>query len=162
MVLCVAAAVFAEEPANREAISERIAIQEARLPQIEDVAAREREQTEQWYERSHAEIVREIARRGAVQLSPAQRSLWTEFAKMDAGKPYAQGYFDASHFGFPFSYKTTLLRQAMIEEYFADEMGSLLLSDDFQQKLAQIAEERSGAFLLRRCCGGRLGRFWPL
>jgi hypothetical protein len=142
MVLCVAGAVFAEESASGEAFSERIAIQQARLPQIEETAAREREQTEQWYERRHGEIVREIARRGAAKLSSAQRALWTEFAKMQDGRPHAEGYFDASHFGFPSSYKTTLLRQAMIEEYFADEMGSLLLSDEFRQKLAQIADER--------------------
>jgi hypothetical protein len=142
MVLCVAAAALAEEPANQKAISERIAIQESRLPQIEDVAAREREQTERWYERRRAEITHEIARRGAAKLSLAQRSLWTEFAKMESGRPYPAGYFDASYFGFPFNYKTALLRQSLIEEYFTDEMGSLLLSDAFRQKLTQIVDER--------------------
>lgn len=141
-VLCVAAAAFAEESANREAMSERIAIQEARLPQIEEAAARERDETERSYERSHADLVREIGREGAARLNSAQRSLWTEFARMEAGKPYPEGYFDASHLGFPFSYRTTLLRQAMVEEYFVEEMGSLLLSEDFERRLAQMADER--------------------
>lgn len=142
MVLCVAATALAEEPANRETISERIAIQEARLPQVEDAAAQERERTEQWYDRRRAEITHEIARRGAAKLTLAQQSLWTEFAKMESGRPYAAGYFDASYFGFPFSYKTAVLRQSMIEEYFTDEMGSLLLSDAFERKLTQIVDER--------------------
>lgn len=142
MVVCLTPAALATESAHRDAMSERIAIQEARLPVIEEVAAREQKETEQWYKRGRAELVQEIGREGAMRLGPARRSLWTEFAKMEAGGPYAEGYFDASHFGFPFSYETTLLRQAMIEEYFVDEMGSLLMSEGFAQRLAQIADER--------------------
>ncbi|MGE5297465.1 MAG: hypothetical protein ACM3VT_21800 [Solirubrobacterales bacterium] len=145
MVVCVAVAAFAEEPSRRAAaISERIAIQEARLPAIVEMAAQERKQTEQWYQDSRAEIMRDVARSWAGQLDLARQSLWVEFAKMEAGRPYAEGYFNGWFWGFPFSYKATVVRQAMIEEYFTDEMGLVMLSDAFQRKLEQIVDERFG------------------
>jgi len=138
----MAGAAWAEGSSDRPAISERIAIQEARLPQIEAAATREREQIEQRAEGRRFEIARQTARRGAAQLSLLERALWTEFAQLSHGETQAEGYLYDLHFGDAYYDQTIPLRQALIEDYFVSEMAQLLQSDAFRNKLVQITEER--------------------
>lgn len=149
-VLSCAAAASSEETTSTDlAVSERIRIQEQRLPEIERIAAQEREQIEQWYATRPTALAQEKARWAAAHLSLPLRTLWTEFAKMHRGQPYAEGYFDAADYGFPISFDAAVLRYTMEEEYFVSEMANLLLSEDFRQKLTQIANEYWQIPLLR-------------
>jgi hypothetical protein len=132
-------------PSIKPQIAERIKIQEARLPQIEAVAAREREQVEQWYKVRCGAVVQEIARREAARLSLAQRELWVQFADLYLDRPYAAAYFNS---GFVSSYRAVLLGQAMIQEYLISEMADILVNREFERKLSQIVEERLDVPLL--------------
>lgn len=131
-------------------LAERIRIQEERLPPIAQMAHQEREQVERWYARQRARTRQEEARERAAQLSLAQRTLWTEFAKMHQDRPYATGYFDAAQYGFPVSYEAAVLRYTMTEEYFVSEMASLLVDKNFRAKLVQIVDEPWQSALLQR------------
>lgn len=126
-------------------IAARIRIQEARVPQIEALAARDREQVEQWYRDRRVAIVQEVARREAARLSLAQRELWVQFADMYFDRPYPPAYFNS---GFVAGYRIALLGQAMVQEYLISEMADLLASREFERKLAQIVEERLDVPLL--------------
>ena len=121
------------------AAAERIKIQEARLPQIEAVATREREQVQQWYQSRRAALAREIARPEAARIRSSQRALWVQYADMYFNRPYEPPYFNI---GFNPSLQTALLGEAMVEEYLTHEMADLLVDRDFEQKLVQLVEER--------------------
>jgi hypothetical protein len=151
LVFCVAGALFAEESAGRgRMIPERMEIQQARLPEIEAAAAQEREQIDQWYARRSEERTRDISREAAARISYPLRVRWVEFMKMNRGRAYPLAYLDASSYGFPLgpSARVAYLRDAMDHEYFLTEMANLLVSDDFQEKLAQIVQERIDTPLL--------------
>ncbi len=137
-----AAALAANPPAAGSNLAERMRIQEERLPVIEQMAKQERERVERWYTGQRAWTTQEEAREVAAQLSLAQRTVWTEFAKMHQNQPYATGYFDAAQYGFPLFYEAAVLRYTMTEEYFVSEMANLLLSQDFWEKLTQIVDEQ--------------------
>jgi hypothetical protein len=137
--------------------AECIKIQEARVPQIEALAAADRTQVEQWYKVRRAEIVQEITRRAAAQLvarasgpysSPAggrrpgrnalDLELWVQYADLHLEKIYGPAYFNA---GF-LSYPSAVLGHALVQEYLLSAMADLLVNRQFEQKLAQIVEER--------------------
>ncbi len=134
-------AVFgATGPSATPQMAERIRIQEARVPQIETLAAQDREQVEQWYRTQRASVVREITRPEAAQFTLAQREIWVRYAGLyDLGQPYAAAYISPA---FIPSYRLALLDQAMYEEYLISEMADLLANAEFEQKLEQIIEER--------------------
>ncbi|OHB66434.1 MAG: hypothetical protein A2Y76_14160 [Planctomycetes bacterium RBG_13_60_9] len=138
VLLCGTVALSANQPARQPGIAERIEVQEARLPQIEAVAAREREGVEQWYQQRRAEVTREVARRAAARIRLSDRALWTEFARMQLDLPPVKGYLDISHL---FGCDAAVLRQAMIQEYFINEMADVLLSDEFERELSHIVTE---------------------
>lgn len=142
VLLCTAAALSANEPPVKPGILERIQVQQARLAEIEKMAAQERAQVEQSCARRRDALVEEKARQTAATLSLPLRSLWTEFWKMHRNQPYAPGYFDGSYYDFPFSSRAAVLRYTMTQEYFVSEMASLLLDEEFQRKLTQIVNER--------------------
>ena len=84
VLLCCGTVAFSGGgPSSDDQLAERIRIQEARVPQIEALAAQDREQVEQWYRRRRAEIVRVITRPEAARFSFAQRDLWV--ARAPAG-----------------------------------------------------------------------------
>ena len=144
----MAGTLLAEGSANQQAISERIEIQQARLPEIEALAAQERERTEQWYTRRSEELTQTISREAAAQISYPLRVRWVEFMKMHRGLPHPEAYFDASNYGFVLSPSAHRLRLAMDQEYFLTEMSHLLASEEFQEKMTQIVQERIDAPLL--------------
>lgn len=149
VLLCAAVALAVDASSTGPDLSERIRIQEERLPEIERAAAQEGEQVQQWCVRRHAELVQNITRTGAAQISYPLRVNWVEFMKMYRGVPYPEGYFDASNYGFvmgpaDFAY----LRQALNQEYFVTEMARLLADDEFEEQLALIVNERPDAPLL--------------
>lgn len=148
IVLCAVSGLPAYGSSAESTIPERIAIQEARLGQIEESTARETEQIEQWYTQRRAELTQTISRREAAEISYANRVRWVEFMKMHRGRSYPQAYFDASSYGFVISPSAHWLRLAMEQEYFITEMANLLVSEDFHEKLTQIVEERSDEPLL--------------
>jgi hypothetical protein len=131
-------AFSATGPAVRPDIAERIKVQEARVPQIEAVAARDREQVELWYKLRRAEVTQEITRRDAARLSLAEREQWVQYADLYLDRFYAPAYFNAG-FVPP---RVALLGQAMIQEYLIREMANVLASGEFERKLTQIVEER--------------------
>ncbi len=139
---CAAVAFCADASSTGSDLSERIRIQEERLPEIERVAAQETEQVEQWYARRRTQLAQETARRvAAVQLNHSLRFLWTEFGTVLGNEPYLQGYYEAPHYAYPLRPEAAVLRDAMIEEYFVSRMADLLLSEDFREKLIQIVSE---------------------
>ncbi len=147
LLLCWGMAVCAAAgPAAQSQSAERVKIQEARLPQIEALAAQNRERVEQWYKVRQNEVVQEITRREAARLSLAERGLWVQYADLYLDRFYAPAYFNA---GFS-SYRAAVLGNAMIQEYLISEMANLLASREFVQKLEQIVEERSEERLERR------------
>ncbi len=120
------------------------------MTEIEQEAAQEREQVEQWYERRRTQLSQETARRAAaLRLTHPLRFLWTEFATVLGNEPYPQGYYEAPHYAYPFRLEAVVLRDEMIEEYFISKMASLLLSEDFQEKLILIVSESWQAPLLQ-------------
>jgi hypothetical protein len=139
ILFCGTVAFSAAGPAVRPDWAERIRIQEARLPQIEAVAAQDREQVEQWYKVRRAAVVQETARRAAARLTLAQRELWVQFADLYLEKLYAPAYFNS---GFISSYEAAVLGNAMIQEYLLSEMADILVNGEFERKLVQIVEER--------------------
>jgi len=138
LLFCGTVAFSATGPAVRPDIAERIKAQEARVPEIEAVAARDREQLERWYKMRRAEVVQEIARREAARLSLAEREQWVQYADLYLDRFYAPAYFNA---GFT-NPRVALLGQAMVQEYLISEMANILASEEFEQKLTQIVEER--------------------
>ncbi len=126
-------------PSATPQMVERIRIQEARVPQIESLAAQDREQVEQWYRTQRALVVREITRTEAARFTLAQREIWVQYAGLYLGRPYAAAYISPA---FIPSYRLALLDQAMYEEHLISEMADLLADGDFEQKLEQIVEER--------------------
>ena len=144
LVFCGTVAFSATGPAVRPDIAERIKIQEARVPEIEAAAARDREQVELWYKMRRVEVVQEIARREAARLSLAQREQWVQYADLYLDRFYAPAYFN---YGFT-SPRVALLGQAMVQENLISEMANVLASDEFEQKLMQIVEERLHVRLL--------------
>lgn len=147
-VLCAAGALFAEESANRAMIAERMEIQQARLPEIEAAAARERERIEQWYTQRSEERTQVLARDAAERIGYPLRIRWVEFMKMHQGLSHPDAYFDASNYGFVSTPAIHRLRLAMEQEYFLTEMAHLLVSDEFEARLTQIVQERIDAPLL--------------
>jgi hypothetical protein len=145
LLVCGSAVLSGTGPSVKPQIAERIKIQETRLPEIEALAAREREQVEQWYKVRRGEVAQEIARREAARLSLAQRELWVQFADLCLDRPYAPAYFNS---GFVSSDRAALLGQAMIQEYLISEMADILVNREFERKLAQIVEERLDVPLL--------------
>jgi hypothetical protein len=139
LLCCATVARSGTGPSTSPQIAERIKIQQARVPQIEAVAAQERDQVEQWYKNRRAAVVQEITRRKAARLSLAQRELWVQFADLYLDRPYAPAYFNS---GFVSSYRAALLGQAMIQEYLISEMADILANKEFERNLAQIVEER--------------------
>jgi hypothetical protein len=139
LLFCGTVAFSATGPAPRPQIAERIKIQEARVPEIEAVAAREREQAEQWYRSRRAATVQEIARREAARFSIAERDVWVQYWDMYRDRFYAPAYFEPA---FPAVRPMAKLAQAMRGEYLISEMAELLASEEFEQKLTQIVEER--------------------
>jgi hypothetical protein len=140
-------ALSATGPSTASQMAERIRIQEARVPQIEAVAAEERARVEQWYKIRCAEVVQETTRREAARLSFAERELWVQFADLHLDRPYAPAYFNA---GFVSSYRAALLGYAMVQEYLISEMADILVNREFERKLARIVEERLDVPLLPR------------
>jgi hypothetical protein len=138
LLFCGTVAFSATGPAVRPDIAERIKVQEARVPQIEAVAARDREQVEQWYKMRRAEAVQEITRREAARLSLAEREQWVQYADLYLDRFYAPAYFN---YGFT-SPRVALLGQAMVQEYLISEMANVLASGEFERKLTQVVEER--------------------
>lgn len=137
---CCGTAVFqGAEPSAPSPLAEKIKIQEARVPQIEAVAAREREEVEQWYRSRRAVLVQEIARPEAARLSLPLRELWVQYADAYEGRFYAPASINA---GFAASYQTALLGQAMIDEYLVSRMTDLLADPEFERKLTQLMDER--------------------
>jgi hypothetical protein len=138
LLFCGTVAFSAAGPAVGPGIAERIKVQEARVPQIEAVAAQDREQVEQWYKMRHAEAMQDIARRAAARLSLAQREQWVQYADLYLDRFYAPAYFN---YGFT-SPRVALLGQAMVQEYLISEMANVLASEEFERKLTQVVEER--------------------
>ncbi len=126
-------------PSATPQMAERIRIQETRVPQIEALAAQDREQVEQWYRTQRASVVREITRAEAARFTLAQREIWVQYASLYLGRPYAAAYISPA---FIPGYRLALLDQAMYEEYLISEMADLLASGEFEQKLEQVVEER--------------------
>ena len=139
LLFCGTVAFSATGPAVRPDLAERIKIQEARVPQIEAQAARDRDRVQQWYRARRAAIVQEITRREAAQFSIAQRDVWVQYWDMYRDRFYTPAYFDPT---FPSVYPMARLAQAMRGEYLISEMAELLASEEFEQKLTQIVEER--------------------
>jgi hypothetical protein len=135
---CGTVALSEAGPSVSAQIAERIRIQEARVPQIEALAAREGDRVEQWFRARRDAMVQEITRREAARLSSAQRELWVQYADLYLDRSYAPAYFNI---GFV-SYRMTLLGQAMVQEYLISEMANLLANGDFERKLVQIVGER--------------------
>jgi hypothetical protein len=138
LLFCGTVAFSAAGPAARSDIAERVKIQEARLPQIDALAARDRDQVQQWYKARRAAVVQEITRREAARFSIAQRDVWVQYADLYLGRPYSVAYFSAGFVVRPL----TLVVQGMREEYLISEMANLLVNEEFEQKLVQIVEER--------------------
>ncbi len=118
--------------------AESIKIQEARVPRIEAVAARDREQVQQWYRSRRAALVREIARPEAAQLTSTQRALWVQYADLYFHRAYTVPYFSN---GGASTTQMAVLGDAMVEEYLISEMADLLTDGDFERKLEQIVDE---------------------
>jgi len=132
--------VLAENGASTSArVAARIRVQEARVPQIEALAARDREQVEQWYRARQDAVIREITRAEAARFPLAQREIWVQYAGPYLGRPYAAEYVSP---GFIPSIPIALLNQAMYEEYLISEMADVLASGEFGQKLEQLVQER--------------------
>jgi hypothetical protein len=141
-------------------IAERIQIQEARVPQIEALAARDREQVEQWYQSRRVAIVQEIARREAARFTLAQREIWVQYASQYLGRPYAAEYVSP---GFIPSIPIALLDQAMYEEHLISEMADVLANGKFEQKLEQLVQERLEVRTPNTSYGGwEPASYWPL
>jgi hypothetical protein len=138
LLFCGTVAFSATGPAVGPDIAERIRVQEARVPQIEAVAIRDREEIERWYKTRRAEAVQDIARRAAAQLSLAEREQWVQYADLYLDRFYAPAYFN---YGFT-SPRVALLGQAMVQEYLISEMANVLASEEFERKLTQVVEER--------------------
>jgi len=145
LVLGGAAVCAGAGPAVPSSFAQRIAAQEARLPQIETQAVQDQNQVEQWFQVRRAEVEREIPRQAAALLSLPQRELWVQYADLYLDRPYAPACFNA---GFS-DYWTAVVGNAMIQEYLISEMADLLVSREFEQKLEQIVGERLEAPWLR-------------
>jgi hypothetical protein len=146
VALCAAGAWCAEGSTGEPTLIQRVAMQQARLAQVEQVVVREREQIEQWFQQQRAQVAQTIGRRAAARLGYTRNVRWVEFMRMHRGLPHADAYFDASQYGFVagpprFAY----LRQAMEKEYFITEMANLLVSEPFHEKLTQIVNDRLDA-----------------
>lgn len=150
LVLCAAGALSAAGSSRKAAIPERIAVQQARLAEIENAAKLERAKIEQRYEQRRAEVTQSLSLKEAARLSYPYRIRWVEFAKMHKGLAYAEGYFETPSYVVPAgrSDRPARLRRAMDQEYFITEMARLLASEEFQDKLTQIVNERWDAPLL--------------
>lgn len=144
LVLCTGGMLSAESSSSGQTISERIAVQQARLVEIEEVASRERAKFEREHDQRLEELTRDLPYAAAAGMDYSYRIRWVEFAKMHQGLPYAQGYFEwPSHVVPAGRYdRPAHLRQAMEQEYFIAEMARLLVSEEFRQKLTQVADER--------------------
>ena len=149
LLSCRMAVCAAAGPSAQSQIAERIRIQEARLPQIEALAAQDRERAEQWYKVRQNAVVQEITRREAARLSLAQRELWLQYADLYLDRFYAPASFNA---GFPSSARTALLGQAMVQEHLISEMANFLADRQFARKLEQVVEERLEVPLLPLLC----------
>jgi len=139
IVLCGSAVRGGTGPSIPPPLAERLRIQEARVPQIEARAAEERTRVEQWYTARRAEIVREISRREAVRLSPAEQQAWVQYVDLYLARPHAPACADL---GFNVRPETVFLNQAMILEYLTSRMAEILIDRDFERKLTRIVEER--------------------
>jgi hypothetical protein len=153
-LFCGTVAFSATGPAARPNLAERVQAQEARVPEIEAVAARDREQVEQWYRTRRAEAVQEIARPAAARLSLAEREQWVQYADLYLDRFYAPAYFN---YGFT-NPRVALLGQAMVQEYLISEMANLLAGEEFERKLTQVVEERLEVPRLPLLGRGTVGR----
>ncbi len=138
LLFCGTVAFSATGPAARPDIAERIKIQEARVPQIETLAAQDRDEIQQWYKARRTAIVQEITRREAARFSIAERDVWVQYADLYLGRPYPVAYFTQGFGVRPLAQVV----QGMREEFLISEMANLLVNEDFEQKLVQIVEER--------------------
>jgi hypothetical protein len=142
LLFCGTVAFSATGPAVRPDLTERIKIQEARVPRIEAQAAQDRERVQQWYQARRAAVVQDITRREAARFSIAQRDIWVQYWDMYRNQSYAPAYFTPSFAVYPLAE----LGQGMIEEYLISEMAELLASEEFERKLTEIVEERLDVF----------------
>jgi len=154
VLFCGTVAFCTNGPATPPNFAERIKAQEARVPEIETVAARDREELEQWYRMRRAETVQEIARPAAARLSLAEREQWVQYADLYLDRFYAPAYFN---YGFT-NPRVALLGQAMVQEYLISEMANLLASEEFERRLTQVVEERLEVSRLPLLGRGTVGR----
>lgn len=125
-------------PAAPPAVAQKIKVQEARVPVIEAQAAGDRQQVQRWYEARRTQIVGDITRRAAAELSLPEREQWVEYADLYLNHRYAPAFFDG---GF-LTDRAALLGNALTQEYLISAMANLLASQRFEQKLEQIVAER--------------------
>ncbi len=158
LAFCITGLSSAASSAREQAVSGRVAAQQARLTEIEEVAARERAKIEQEYDRRREELTRDFPRAAAAAIGYPYRIRWVEFAKMHQGLAYAQGYFETPSYPVPAGRhdRPAHLRRALEQEYFITEMAHLLASEQFREKLTQVADERWDAPLLREEAKGLL------
>ncbi len=140
VLLCCGTVALAAAGPSTPSSAESIKIQEARLPQIEAAATRDREQVQQWYQSRRAEVVRQITRPEAARFTSAQRTLWVGYAGLYSRQAYTVPY--SFNIGWPPSVQTALLADAMVGEYLISEMADLLADGDFERKLERLVDER--------------------
>jgi hypothetical protein len=157
LLFCGTVAFSAAGPAVRPDLAERIKAQEARVPRIEAVVARDREEVEQWYRMRRAEVVQQIARPAAARLSLAEREQWVQYADLYLDRFYAPAYLN---YGFT-NPRMALLGQAMVQEYLISEMANLLASEEFERKLTQVVDERLEVSRLPFLDDGTVGLLEP-
>jgi hypothetical protein len=130
-------------------LEQRIRIQQERLPQIEQMIQREREQVERGYERQRSQTPEE-ARELAARFSLAERLRWIEYSRMYADRVSTAYYFGSTYYSHPYSEYAILLPAAMTEEFTISEMADLLRSESFRAKLVQVEDEYWEPVVLRR------------
>ncbi len=130
-------------------LEQRIRIQQERLPQIEQMVQREREEVERWYEGQRAETPYK-ARELAARFPLAERLRWIEYSRMYADRVSPAYYFGSTYYSYPYSEYAILLPAAMLEEFTISEMADLLQSKSLRAKLVQVEDEYWEPVVLRR------------
>jgi hypothetical protein len=133
---------------NQDVQSVQINIQKERLQDIRDIASRQRQDIENRYNESLAQLKQEALQQ-ARTIKFLDRIFWTEFISKSCQKPCAGSYIGYNISPFRGDSKVYRLHAAMIDSYFLNRVADFLMNDDARKLLADIVNSDSQNLLIR-------------
>jgi hypothetical protein len=133
---------------NQDDQNVQINIQKERLQDISDIASRQRQEIENRYHESLAQLKQEALQQ-ARTIKFLDRIFWTQFISKSCQKPCAGSYIGYNISPFRGDSKVYRLHAAMIDSYFLNRVADFLMDADARKLLAGIVNSDSHNFLIR-------------